>query len=48
LGEKLEWPTDSGGNAQPSSFTSSLEYVSLHIVNIMVLIAIFPKWLLRK
>ncbi|EPE34014.1 Cytochrome P450 [Glarea lozoyensis ATCC 20868] len=47
LGQKLEWPSETGGKEQPKSFTSSLEYVSLHIVTIMVLLAIFPKWFLR-
>jgi cytochrome P450 len=48
LGQKLEWPAESGGNADPKSFASSLEYVSFHIVTIMVLIAVFPKWFLSK
>jgi cytochrome P450 len=48
LGQKLEWPAENGDPAQPVSFTSSLEYVSLHIVTIMVLIGIFPKWFLSE
>ena len=48
LGQRLEWPAESEGKEEPLSFTSSLEYVSLHIVTIMVLIAIFPRWVLSE
>ncbi|KAF4633652.1 hypothetical protein G7Y89_g4461 [Cudoniella acicularis] len=56
LGEKLEWPSNIVGNNRQlgescsdtvsQSFTSSLEYVALHIVSIMAIKAL-PEWIIR-
>jgi hypothetical protein len=48
LGQKLEWDAESGDSANLTSFASSLEYVSLHIVTIMLFMAVFPKWVLSE
>ncbi|KAH6664687.1 cytochrome P450 [Halenospora varia] len=56
LGEKLEWSTSVANNstsdkscskAVSRSFTTSLEYVTVHIVSIMALMAL-PEWVVRK